>query len=144
MAFIRRKGKTYFLVHNVRRGGKVQQLHLARLGDRPRITDEVVKQVSKDHPFLTLNWSRLREDVNSRVELFDIRSPYVQGLMHSLRTLNLDRADLSPPLLRLADRTNSSRELVTQLRLLRSTLDIKLDQLERVEPGVREGGRIFR
>lgn len=144
MAFIRRKGKTYFLVHNVRRGGKVQQLHLARLGDRPRITDEVVKQVSKDHPFLTLNWSRLREDVNSRVELFDIRSPYVQGLMHSLRTLNLDLADLSPPLLRLADRTNSSRELVTQLRLLRSTLDIKLDQLERVEPGVREGGRIFR
>ena len=144
MAFIRRKGKTYFLVHNVRRRGKVQQIHLARLGDRPRITDEVVKQVSKDHPFLSLNWSRLREDVNSRVELFDIRSPYVQGLMNALRTLNLDLADLSPPLLRLADRTHSSRELVTQLRMLRSTLDIKLDQFERVGPRTREGGRIFR
>ena len=144
LAFIRRKGNTYFLVHNVRRGGKVQQIHLARLGDRPRITDDVVRQVTREHPFLNVNWSRLREDVNSRVELFDIRSPYVQGLMNNLRTLNLDLADLSPPLLRLADRTNSSRELVTQLRLLRSTLDIKLDQLERSEPRSREGGRIYR
>jgi hypothetical protein len=64
--------------------------------------------------------------------------------MQTLRNLNLDLADLSPPLLRLTDRANSSRELVTQLRLLRSTLDIKLDQLERTEPRVSEGGRIFR
>ena len=144
MAFVRRKGGTYFLVHNVRRRGKVRQIHLARLGDRPRITDEVVRQVTRNHPFLELDWSRLREDVNSRIELFDLRSPYVQSLMQTLRNLNLDLADLSPPLLRLTDRTNSSRELVTQLRLLRSTLDIKLDQLERSEPRVREGGRIFR
>ena len=32
MAFVRRKGNTFYLVHNVRRGGKVRQLHLARLG----------------------------------------------------------------------------------------------------------------
>jgi hypothetical protein len=44
MAFVRRKGKSFYLVHNVRRGGKVQQLHLARLGDRARITDEVVRE----------------------------------------------------------------------------------------------------
>jgi hypothetical protein len=147
LAFIRRKGNTYFLVHNVRRRGKVQQLHLARLGDRPRITDEVVRRVTRNHPFLELDWSRLREDVNSRVELFDIRSPYVQSLMQTLRNLNLDLADLSPPLLRLTDQTNSassSRELVTQLRLLRSTLDIKLDQLERSEPRIRENARMFR
>jgi hypothetical protein len=131
-------------VHNVRRRGKVQQLHLARLGERPRITDEVVRRVTRTHPFLELDWSRLREDVNSRVELFDVRSPHVQTLMQTLRTLNLDLADLSPPLLRLTDRANMSRELVTQLRLLRSTLDIKLDQLERTEPRVREGGRMFR
>ena len=144
MAFVRRKGNTYFLVHNVRRRGKVRQLHLARLGERPRITDEVVRRVSKDHPFLELDWSRLREGVNSRVELFDIRSPHVQTLMQTLRNLNLDLADLSPPLLQLTDRANSSRELVTQLRLLRSTLDIKLDQLERTEPRNYEGARIFR
>jgi hypothetical protein len=143
VAFVRRKGNTYYLVHSVRKQGKVRQLHLARLGERPRITDDVVRRVSRDHPFLELNWSRLREQVNSRVELFDIRSLYGQKLMHSLRNLNLDLADLSPPMLLLADRTNSSRELVTQLRLLRSTLDVKLDQFERTDRGV-EGGRKFR
>ena len=144
MAFVRRKGNTYFLVHNVRRQGKVQQLHLARLGGRPRITDDVVRKVSRNHPFLDLDWSRVREQVNSRVELFDVRSPYVQSLMHSLRNLNLDLADLSPPMLLVADRANSSRELVTQLRLLRSTLDIKLDQFERSGPRSPESGRMFR
>ncbi len=144
VAFIRRKGNAYYLVHNVRRRGKVQQLHLARLGERPRITDDVVRAVSRNHPFLDLDWSQLREQVNSRIELFDIRSPYVRNLMHSLRNLNLDLADLSPPLLLLADRANSSRELVTQLRLLRSTLDVKLDQFERTEPANAGGGRRFR
>ena len=144
MAFVRRKGNTYFLVHNVRRQGKIRQLHLARLGERPRITDDVVRKVSRNHPFLELDWSRLREEVNGRVELFDTRSPYVQNLMHSLHNLNLDLADLSPPLLTLADRANSSRELVTQLRLLRSTLDIKLDQFERTGPRNPGGGRQYR
>jgi hypothetical protein len=68
----------------------------------------------------------------------------VQNLMHSLRNLNLDLADLSPPMLLLADRANSSRELVTQLRLLRSTLDVKLDQFERSGPRGQESGRKFR
>jgi hypothetical protein len=144
VAFVRRKGNTYYLVHNVRRDGKVQQLHLARLGERPRITDDVVRKVSRNHPFLDLDWSQLREQVNSRVELFDIQSPYVQNLMHSLRSLNLDLADLSPPLLTVTDRANSSRELVTQLRLLRSTLDVKLDQFERSAPHTAGGARRFR
>lgn len=144
MAFVRRKGNTYFLVHNVRRQGKVQQLHLARLGERPRITDEVVRSVARNHPFLELDWSRLREQMNSRVELFNIQSPYVQNLMHALRNLNLDLADLSPPLLLVTDRANQSRELVTQLRLLRSTLDVKLDQFERTETRNPVSGRRFR
>ena len=144
MAFIRRKGNTYFLVHNVRRQGKVQQLHLARLGERPRITDDVVRSVSRNHPFLELDWSRLREKANSRIELFDVQSPYVQNLMHSLRNLNLDLADLPPPLLAWSDRANSSRELVTQLRLLRSTLDVKLDQFERSGRRNPESARMFR
>ncbi len=144
VAFVRRKGNTYYLVHNVRKQGKVQQLHLARLGERPRITDDVVRKVSRNHPFLELDWSNLREQVNGRVELFDIRSLYVQNLMHSLRNLNLDLADLSPPMLVLADRSQSSRELVTQLRLLRSTVDIKLDQFERTASHTLGSGRKFR
>ncbi|MGC1660508.1 MAG: hypothetical protein WA737_10880 [Candidatus Acidiferrales bacterium] len=144
MAFVRRKGNTYFLVHNVRKQGQVRQIHLARLGERPRITDDVVRKVSRNHPFLSLDWRSLREQVNSRVELFDIRSMHVQNLMHSLRNLNLDLADLSPPMLVLTDRANSSRELVTQLRLLRSTLDVKLDQFERTGPHNAESARKFR
>lgn len=144
MAFVRRKGNSYFLVHNVRRQGKVRQLHLARLGERPRITDDVVRQVSRKHPLLDLDWSSLREQVNGRVELFDVRSPFVQNLMHSVRDLNLDLADLSPPMLLLTDRSNSSRELVMQLRLLRSTLDVKLNQFERTEPRSLQNQRRFR
>src|SRR5712692_3950854 len=99
VAFVRRKGNAYYLVHNIRRRGKVKQLHLARLGDRPRITDDVVRQVSRAYPLLNLDWSELREQVNGRVELFDPRSAYVQRLVSTLRTLNLDLADLFPPLL---------------------------------------------
>lgn len=144
MAFVRRKGNSYFLVHNVRRQGKVRQLHLARLGERPRITDDVVRQVSRKHPLLELDWSSLREQVNSRVELFDARSPFVQSLMHSVRDLNMDLADLSPPMLLLTDRSNSSRELVMQLRLLRSTLEVKLNQFESNDPRGLQGARRFR
>src|SRR5260370_374258 len=80
MAFVRRKGNAYYLVHNVRRGGKVQQLHLARLGDRARITDDVVKEVSKKHPFIDLNWRSLREQLDNQIDLADPQSPAVQKL----------------------------------------------------------------
>jgi hypothetical protein len=145
VAFVRRKGNSYYLVHNVRRHGRVEQLYLAKLGERPRITDDVVREVSRNHPMLDLDWSRLREDVNSRVELFDPRSPYVKQLLNSLRLINLDLADLSPPLLLLPDRSDSGQELVTQLRLLRSTVDIKLEQFERVKPPrALAGSRTYR
>jgi hypothetical protein len=128
MAFLRRKGNSYYLVHNVRKRGKVQQLHLARLGDRPRITDDVVRQVSRQHPFLELNWRRLREQVNSRVELFDARSASVQKLLESLRLLNLDLADLFPIGLNLQGSSETGAEILMQLRLLHSTVGVKLDQ----------------
>ena len=79
MAFVRRKGNSFYLVHNVRRGEKVQQLHLARLGQRARITDEVVKEVSKKHPFVELNWRALREQCNHSADLADRNSPAVQN-----------------------------------------------------------------
>jgi hypothetical protein len=34
--------------------------HVQLLGERPRITDEVVRKVSRNHPFVELDWSRLR------------------------------------------------------------------------------------
>jgi hypothetical protein len=143
VAFVRRKGNVYYLVHNVRRRGKIEQIHLATLGERPRITDDVMRSVSRDYPSLELNWAALRERINARVELFDIRSPYVQTLIQALRIMNLDLADLPPPLLS-AGHEELSRELATQLRLLRSTLDTKLDQLERTRPRAIGASRKFR
>jgi hypothetical protein len=131
MAFVRRKGNAYYLVHNVRRGGKVRQLHLARLGDRARITDEIVREVSKKHPFVELNWRTLRDQLNNQIDLSDPESPAVQKLIHSLRNLNLDLADIFPPALRLSESPAVARELLMQLRLLQSTIQVKLDQFAR-------------
>ena len=128
MAFIRRKGNAYYLVHNVRRGGKVRQLHLARLGERARITDAVVKSVTKKHPFIELNWRSLREQLDHQIDLADPQSPAVQKLVHTLRNLNLDLADLFPPVLRLSESPAVAHELLLQLRLLHSTIQVKLDQ----------------
>lgn len=131
MAFVRRKGNSFYLVHNVRRGGKVRQLHLARLGQRARITEEVVKEVSKKHPFVDLNWRALRDQVNLQVDLANPNSPTVQKLVASLRALNLELADVFPPVLRISESPAVARELLVQLRLLQTTIQVKLEQFGR-------------
>ena len=131
MAFVRQKGNSFYLVHNVRRRGKVQQLHLARLGQRARITEDIIKEVSKKHPFVELNWRALREHVNQSVDLADAGSPAVQRLISSLRALSLELADVFPPALRISESPVVARELLVQLRLLQSTVQVKLDQFSR-------------
>jgi hypothetical protein len=144
MAFVRRKRNTYYLVHNIREGGKVKQLHLARLGSNPRITDDVVRQVSRAYPFVDVNWPALRAQVNNRVELFDSKSAYLRKLVASLRTLNLDLADLFPPVLDVSEAAATGHDLVTQLRLLHSTVRVKLDQFDRAPHRGISTGRNFR
>ena len=128
MAFVRRKGNAYYLVHNVRRGGKVRQLHLAKLGEHARITDDIVREVSRKHPFVELNWRALREQLNSQIDLADPESPAVQKLVQSLRTLHMDLADLFPQALNFSETPAVANELLVQLRLLNSTIQVKLDQ----------------
>jgi hypothetical protein len=144
MAFVRRKGNSFYLVHNVRRGGKVRQLHLARLGERARITNAVVREVSKKHPFVELNWRALREQANSRVNLADPGSPAIQKLVATLRALNLDLADLFPPVLQVSESPVVARELLVQLRLLQSTLQVKLDQFDRKQGRFRDAALSLR
>jgi hypothetical protein len=130
MAFVRRKGNKFYLVHNVRRGEKVRQIHLARLGERAQITARVVREVSKKHPFVALNWRALREQVNGNgVDLADLDSPAVQKMVSGLRELNLELADLFP-ILRISESSGVTNELLVQLRLLQSTLQVKLAQFE--------------
>ena len=131
MAFVRRKGNSFYLVHNVRRGEKVKQLHLARLGEHARITDRIVREVSKKHPFVELNWRALREQVNNQqMDLADPHSPTVQKLVATLRELNLELADVFPPILRISESPAVARELLLQLRLLQSTIQVKLSQFD--------------
>ena len=144
MAFVRRKGNSYYLVHNVRRGGKVRQLHLARLGESARITDAVVKEVSKKHPFIDLNWRSLREQLSSQIDLANPESPAIVKLIDTLRALNIDLADLFPQMLRLSESPAVARELLVQLRLLHSTIQVKLDQFgskDQLKRMHRTGGR---
>jgi hypothetical protein len=94
-----------------------------------------VRQVTKTHPFVGLNWRALREQVNNRVDLYDPDSPAVQRLVGKLRALNLDLADFFLPLLQHSKSAEVRREILTQLRLLRSTIQVKLDQLDRASLG---------
>jgi len=131
MAFVRRKGNKFYLVHNVRRGDKVEQIHLARLGERAQITDRVVREVSKRHPFVELNWRALRAQLNSqKVDLADSNSPVVQKLVVNVRDLNLVLADLFPPILPISESSAVAGELLLQLRLLQATLQVKLSQFD--------------
>src|SRR5258708_5683898 len=129
MAFVRRKGNLFYLVHSVRRGDKVRQLHLARLGDRARITDEVVREVSKKHPFVELNWRALREQLSTRVDLTNPSAPAVQKLVFSLRALNLDLAEIFPPLLRISEPPAGSRERLVRWRSLPGIIQRDCDHL---------------
>jgi hypothetical protein len=129
MAFVRRKGNKFYLVHNVRRGEKIRQIHLARLGEHAQITERVVREVSKKHPFVELNWRALREQVNGNgVDLANLDSPAVLRLVRGLRELNLELADLFPPILRISESSGVANELLVQLRLMQSTLQVKLAQ----------------
>ncbi len=142
VAFVRRKGNAYYLVHNVRSRGKVKQLHLARLGARPCITDELIRDVSRQHPFLDLDWKRLQEQVASTLDLYRPDSAAVTRLLQMVGALNVDLGDLSPTLLQMAQTPATTQELVNQLRLLRGTLEAKLHQFERhAEPAYAAGRR---
>lgn len=132
MAFIRKRGNSYYLVHNVREDGRVRQIHLARLGRRPRISDDVVQGVSSKHPFLQVNWQELREKASrDLVKPFENDSQYLQELVGAIRGLHLDIADLHLPVLQMTKDRELLAQLTGSLKLLRSTLDVKLNQLRK-------------
>jgi len=133
MAFVRKRGRTYYLVHSVRRGEQVEQLHLASLGRRPRISNAVIKGVAAKHPFLQLDWKRLAgKSGGDLARPLENNSQYLRDLIAAVRNLHLDLADLPLPVLDFAKEPELSSEFVSGLKLLRGTLDVKLSQLRRV------------
>ena len=127
MAFIRKRGECYYLVHNVRKNGRVRQLHLARLGRRPRISDDVIRGVTTRHPFVEVDWKGLREKASRElIRPFENDSRYLHELLSNIRNLHLDIGDLHLPVLAMTQDRELVRQLASSLKLLRSTLDVKL------------------
>jgi hypothetical protein len=135
MAFIRKRGNSYYLVHNVRRDGRIQQLHLARLGSSPRIDDSVIRGVSSKHPFIRVDWNGLKEKA-SRDFLQPIQndSDYLRGLISEVRNVHFNIAGLHLPGLEVIRDRELQTQLLTELRLLQGTLDVKLNASRKGNP----------
>jgi hypothetical protein len=58
---------------------------------------------------------------------------YLRDLVTAVRNLHLDLADLPLPVLDFAKEPELSSEFIAGLKLLRGTLDVKLNQLRRVK-----------
>ncbi|MGH9476668.1 MAG: hypothetical protein ACRD1C_10075 [Terriglobales bacterium] len=134
MAFVRKKGKSYYLVHNVREDGHVRQVHLACLGNRPRVSDEVLQQVREAHPQLQIDWAAVRARAAETFMSPFIDLEGVELLIRSMRTLVQDLAELDFDLLRrrMAERAQTYeaepriRGLLEEMAELRNQLDLKL------------------
>ena len=134
MAFIRKRGQSYYLVHNVRKAGRIRQIQLACLGRRPRISDTIVEEVISKHPFVRVDWEQLRARASQDlVQPFKDKSQYLQDLLTEVRNLHYDLADLPLPIIELADDRDLSLQLVSGLKLLRSTLDVKLHEARKMK-----------
>ncbi|MEJ2009587.1 MAG: hypothetical protein P8Z30_15765 [Acidobacteriota bacterium] len=132
MAFIRKRGQSYYLVHNVRKDGHVRQIHLAKLGRRPHISEDVVRGVTSRHPFVEVDWKGLRKKASQElVRPFENDSRYLRELLASIRNLHLDIGDLHLPVLAMTHDRELVGQLTSSLKLLRATLDVKLNQLRR-------------
>lgn len=135
MAFIRKRGRSYYLVHNVRKRGQVCQMHLACLGHRPRISEDVIQGVASKHPFLRVNWEGLRERATQElVRPFENDAQYLRDLLTAIRNLHFDIADLQLPILEMTQDSELKARLSSALKLLRTTLDVKLGQLRKGKP----------
>jgi len=128
MAFIRKRGNAYYLVHNVRKDGQVRQLHLACLGRRPRIDQEIIAGVAARHPFVRINWDDVRERA-SREWMRPVQedSEYLRNLLAQTRDLHMNLADLQRPMLEMTQDRDLQTQLLAELKLLRGTLDVKLN-----------------
>lgn len=133
MAFVRKKGRSYYLVHNVREDGRVRQVHLACLGNRPRVTEEVVEQVREAHPGLDIDWSAVRQRANQSFTSPLADPEGVRQLARGLRSLVLDIKEMDWDVISRQAR-GELNELVQEMRALRTALDEKLGAWTGREP----------
>lgn len=132
MPFIRKRRNSYYLVHNVRDKGQVRQIHLASLGRRPRISDEVIEGVMSKHPFVRVDWKGLKEKASHElVQPMQNNSQFLRDLLSAIRNVHLEIADLHLPELEMTEDRELQTQLTAELKLLRGTLDVKLNQFRK-------------
>jgi hypothetical protein len=132
MAFIRKRGSSYYLVHNVRKKGRVRQLYLACLGRRPRISEKVIQEVTAKHPFIDVDWTGLkRKATHDLVQPMLNDSEYLRNLLMDIRGMHLEIADFQWPVLEVLRDRELRVQFATELKLLRGTLEVKLNQLRK-------------
>jgi hypothetical protein len=134
MAFVRKRGNSYYLVHNVRRDGRIRQLHLARLGPSPRIDDAVIRGVSSKHPFIRVDWNNLKAKARDFVRPIQNDSEYLRDLIREIRNVHFNIAGLHMPGLEVTRDRELPTQLITELKLLRGTLDVKLNSSRKGNP----------
>jgi hypothetical protein len=127
MAFVRKRGNSYYLVHNVRRDGRIQQLHLARLGPSPRIDDAVIRGVRSKHPFIRVDWNNVKEKARDIAKPVQNDSDYLRDLIRDVRNVHFSIAGLHMAGLEVVRDRELEAQLVSELKLLRGTLDVKLN-----------------
>jgi hypothetical protein len=127
MAFIRKRGNIYYLVHNHREQGRVRQLYLARLGRKARIKDELIEEVMAKHPFVRVDWKRLREKASGeRLQPLKENSRYLRGLLSAIRNVHLEIGDLQLAEFDTTPDVELRSQLTWELKLLQETLKLKL------------------
>jgi hypothetical protein len=137
MAFIRKRGNIYYLVHNLREQGRVRQLHLARLGRRARLNDEVIAEVMAKHPFVRVDWKRLREEASAqRLQPLKDDLLYLRSLLSTIHNVHLEIGDLHLPELYTTPDRELRSQLTSELKLLQGTLNLKLREI-----GTRKSSR---
>ncbi len=126
MAFIRKKGKSFYLVHNVRENGRVRQVHLACLGNRPRVNPEMIEQVQREHPELQIDWEAVRTRASESFAPPFHDQEGLEDLLHEIRSLTQDLRELHIEQLRLRF-PEQSQELVRELHALQQAAGVVLE-----------------
>ncbi len=125
MAFIRKKGKSFYLVHNVRENGRVRQVHLACLGNRPRVNPEMVEQVQREHPELQIDWEAVRHRAAESFSPPFHDQEGLEDLLREIRSLAQDLRELHFDQLR-ARFPQLSQDLARELRALQQAANSAL------------------
>jgi hypothetical protein len=95
----------------------------------------VIQGVATRHPFVRVNWEGLKEKASRElIQPFENNAQYLQELVAAVRNLNLEIADMHLPVLEVTQDSEVKAQLTSALKLLRSTLDVKLNRMGRGKP----------